>query len=80
MQLNNGLKPTDDATIESNTLLPSERSAAGNNAGQFTGKQTLYTPIKEALYMHIHCTSQRLAGEENRRISSTPTRVIGGAE
>ncbi len=52
------------ATIKGNTLLPSERSAAVNNAGQFTGEQTLYTPSKEALHMHIHCTSHRFAGEE----------------
>lgn len=58
------------AIMENNNASP-ERSAAVNNAGQFTGKQTLYTPTGEVLHMHIYCSPLAIAGEENKRITAS---------
>lgn len=63
-----------------NNLFPPERSAVGRNTGQFTGKQTLYTPKGQVLHMHIHCTSPTTTGERNICIGASTQAIGGGAE
>lgn len=65
--------------IMENNNAPPERSAAVNNAGQFTGKQTLYTPKGQVLHMHIHFNPLAIAGEENKRITTPTWETVGGA-
>lgn len=76
------------AKMGNNTVFPSERSAVGSNAGQATGKQTLYTPNEEALHMHIYSSPQLAVGEEGdgrslrrrrHRISALTRGTAGGA-
>lgn len=69
MQLNNGLKPTDDATMDNN-VLPLSAVLLDATLVSLIRKQALYTPDKEALHMHIHCTSRWLAGEEGDRFDA----------
>lgn len=78
MRNNNGLKPTDDATMDNN-VLPLSTVLLDATLVSLIRKQALHTPIKEALHMHIHCTSQSLTGEEGDRIGALTRKVVGGA-
>lgn len=69
---------TSGATMRDNTLLPLSAVLRLTTLVSFTGEQTLYTPNKEALHMHIHCTSQWLAGEEDKCIGSSAQAIMGG--
>lgn len=65
--------------MKNNHLLPPDRSVVDGNTGQVTGKQTLHTPNKEALQMHIHCNSLAIAREENICINTPTQAIVGGA-